>query len=82
MIIMEHDPLHRYRIIQPWLAGLQYKDLREGSGEAARDGSKVTIDWDGYTIGYYGRPFEGRNKVSCQLTVRSASSSPLTQLQC
>ena len=20
------------------------------------------IDWDGYTIGYYGRPFEARNK--------------------
>ena len=45
------------------LAGLQYKDLRDGSGEAAQQGSKVTIDWDGYTIGYYGRPFEGRNKV-------------------
>ena len=23
----------------------------------------VVIDWDGYTIGYYGRPFEARNKV-------------------
>ncbi len=23
------------------------------------------IDWTGYTIGYYGRPFESRNKASC-----------------
>jgi hypothetical protein len=21
------------------------------------------LDWDGYTIGYYGRPFEARNKA-------------------
>lgn len=27
-------------------------------------GDTVVIDWDGYTIGYYGRPFEARNKVT------------------
>lgn len=43
-------------------SGLQYKDLRDGSGNTAQEGSQVTIDWDGYTIGYYGRPFEARNK--------------------
>lgn len=43
-------------------SGLQYKDLRDGSGDTAKDGSHVTIDWDGYTLGYYGRPFEARNK--------------------
>lgn len=48
-------------------SGLQYKDLREGSGESAHNGAQVTIDWDGYTIGYYGRPFEARNKVSMLL---------------
>lgn len=47
-------------------SGLQYKDLRDGSGDTAKDGSHVTIDWDGYTLGYYGRPFEARNKVSHQ----------------
>jgi hypothetical protein len=26
-------------------------------------GDEVVVDWDGYTIGYYGRPFEARNKV-------------------
>ena len=46
-------------------SGLQYKDLRDGSGDAASEGSHVTIDWDGYTLGYYGRPFEARNKVLC-----------------
>ena len=49
-------------------SGLQYKDLRDGTGEAAKDGSQVTIDWDGYTLGYYGRPFEARNKVSDKIS--------------
>eukprot|EP00899_Mesostigma_viride_P023883 jgi/Mesvir1/467/Mv11342-RA.1 len=44
-------------------SGLQYKDMREGQGEAAKEGDLVVIDWDGYTLGYYGRPFEARNKV-------------------
>lgn len=48
--------------------GLQYKDLRDGSGDTASQGSHVTIDWDGYTLGYYGRPFEARNKVLCNST--------------
>ena len=49
-------------------SGLQYKDLRDGSGGTASEGSHVTIDWDGYTLGYYGRPFEARNKVLCNNT--------------
>ncbi|CAK0754977.1 Peptidyl-prolyl cis-trans isomerase fkbp19, chloroplastic [Coccomyxa viridis] len=44
-------------------SGLQYQDLREGTGKSAKAGAQVTIDWDGYTIGYYGRPFEARNKA-------------------
>lgn len=44
-------------------SGLQYKDLREGSGESPSKGNTVIIDWDGYTIGYYGKVFEARNKV-------------------
>eukprot|EP00891_Asterochloris_glomerata_P009244 jgi/Astpho2/9244/Aster-07199 len=51
--------------------GLQYQDLREGSGREIQKGDRVTVDWDGYTIearppcsaGYYGRPFEARNKT-------------------
>ncbi|KAK9785766.1 hypothetical protein WJX73_009354 [Symbiochloris irregularis] len=44
-------------------SGLQYQDIREGSGAAPQQGSQVVIDWDGYTIGYYGRPFEAKNKA-------------------
>lgn len=44
-------------------SGLQYKDLRPGSGPAPNVGNTVVIDWDGYTIGYYGRIFEARNKA-------------------
>jgi len=29
----------------------QYKDLVDGSGDAAVPGDAVTVDWDGYTIG-------------------------------
>lgn len=43
-------------------SGLQYQDLRLGQGDAPRAGDTVVVDWDGYTIGYYGRPFEARNK--------------------
>ena len=46
-------------------SGLQYKDMKEGTGDKVFDGGKgstAVVDWDGYTIGYYGRPFEARNK--------------------
>ncbi|PRQ39763.1 putative peptidylprolyl isomerase [Rosa chinensis] len=44
-------------------SGLQYKDLRAGDGPKPKVGDTVVIDWDGYTIGYYGRIFEARNKT-------------------
>ncbi|XP_023763841.1 peptidyl-prolyl cis-trans isomerase FKBP19, chloroplastic [Lactuca sativa] len=44
-------------------SGLQYKDLRAGSGATPKIGDTVVVDWDGYTIGYYGRIFEARNKT-------------------
>ncbi|KAK8561518.1 hypothetical protein V6N12_048584 [Hibiscus sabdariffa] len=43
-------------------SGLQYKDLRVGDGPTPEMGETVVVDWDGYTIGYYGRIFEARNK--------------------
>ena len=36
----------------------------KAKGDPPRQGATVAIDWDGYTIGYYGRPFQARNKVS------------------
>ncbi|KAK1408736.1 hypothetical protein QVD17_40751 [Tagetes erecta] len=44
-------------------SGLQYKDLRAGNGKMPKPGDIVVVDWDGYTIGYYGRIFEARNKT-------------------
>ncbi|CAI8591685.1 unnamed protein product [Vicia faba] len=44
-------------------SGLQYKDLRPGNGPKPKKGEIVVVDWDGYTIGYYGRIFEARNKT-------------------
>ncbi|KAK7272873.1 hypothetical protein RIF29_13913 [Crotalaria pallida] len=44
-------------------SGLQYKDLRPGYGPKPKNGETVVVDWDGYTIGYYGRIFEARNKT-------------------
>ncbi|XP_050223959.1 peptidyl-prolyl cis-trans isomerase FKBP19, chloroplastic isoform X2 [Mercurialis annua] len=44
-------------------SGFQYKDLRVGDGPQPKKGDTVVIDWDGYTIGYYGRIFEARNKT-------------------
>ncbi|KAG8649489.1 hypothetical protein MANES_08G100500v8 [Manihot esculenta] len=44
-------------------SGLQYKDLRVGDGPKPKMGETVVVDWDGYTIGYYGRIFEARNKT-------------------
>ncbi|KAL0728191.1 hypothetical protein Bca4012_024284 [Brassica carinata] len=38
-------------------------DLRVGTGRIPKKGEKVVVDWDGYTIGYYGRIFEARNKT-------------------
>ncbi|GMH45436.1 hypothetical protein BSKO_13393 [Bryopsis sp. KO-2023] len=44
-------------------SGLQYQDLITGKGDDVQEGNTLLIDWDGYTIGYYGRPFEARNKT-------------------
>lgn len=44
-------------------SGLQFKVVKEGTGKSPQKGDRVAVDWEGYTIGYYGRPFQTRNKV-------------------
>lgn len=44
-------------------SGLQYQDLKEGTGPSPQRGQTAVVDWSGVTIGYYGRPFEARNKA-------------------
>ncbi len=41
--------------------GWSYKDVKLGSNEEEwKDGDRVVFDWSGYTIGYFGRPFEAK----------------------
>ena len=44
--------------------GWSYKDVKIGSiataGDTLKDGDRVVFDWSGYTIGYFGRPFEAK----------------------
>uniref|UniRef100_A0A6U4NEY8 peptidylprolyl isomerase n=1 Tax=Hemiselmis andersenii TaxID=464988 RepID=A0A6U4NEY8_HEMAN len=44
-------------------SGLQFKDAKQGTGSSPSDGDRVVIDWEGYTIGYYGRIFQKKNSV-------------------
>ena len=39
-------------------SGVLFKDAKKGSGKSPETGDRVVLDWSGYTIGYFGRPFE------------------------
>ncbi|TKY64755.1 Peptidyl-prolyl cis-trans isomerase FKBP19 [Spatholobus suberectus] len=51
------------RCAEPSIDVEKCKDLRPGNGPKPKMGETVVVDWDGYTIGYYGRIFEARNKT-------------------
>ena len=38
-------------------------DVKVGDGEMPSWGDRVVFDWSGYTIGYFGRPFEAKGYV-------------------
>lgn len=41
--------------------GWQFKDVKVGAGDATLEvGDRAVFDWSGYTIGYFGRPFEAK----------------------
>lgn len=40
--------------------GWLYREVKPGSGEAAKEGDRVVFDYSGYTIGYFGRPFQAK----------------------
>lgn len=44
-------------------SGLLYKDAKSGNGKTPTRGDRLVVDWSGYTIGYFGRPFETRKLV-------------------
>ena len=41
-------------------SGLLYKDATLGKGKTPEAGDRVVVEWTGYTIGYFGRPFQTR----------------------
>ena len=40
--------------------GWSYKDVKVGEGSSPKAGDRVVYEWSGYTIGYFGRPFEAK----------------------
>mmetsp|Transcript_49250 Transcript_49250/g.97418 ORF Transcript_49250/g.97418 Transcript_49250/m.97418 type:complete len:225 (+) Transcript_49250:51-725(+) len=42
-------------------SGLQFKEVKSGTGLGAEVGDRIVLSWEGYTIGYYGRPYEKRS---------------------
>lgn len=44
-------------------SGLQWRDSTVGSGKEATLGDRVVYQWEGYTIGYFGRPFQASKGV-------------------
>jgi FKBP-type peptidyl-prolyl cis-trans isomerase len=40
--------------------GWSYRDVKVGNGASPSMGDRVVFDWSGYTIGYFGRPFQAK----------------------
>jgi FKBP-type peptidyl-prolyl cis-trans isomerase len=40
--------------------GWSYRDVNVGNGDSPSTGDRAVYEWSGYTIGYFGRPFEAR----------------------
>ena len=40
--------------------GWSYRDVNKGNGATAALGDRAVFDWSGYTIGYFGRPFQAK----------------------
>jgi len=40
--------------------GYSYKDVTVGKGDSPKRGDRAVFDWSGYTIGYFGRPFQAK----------------------
>ena len=59
----EKQMLQAYEDFTPTKEGWSYKEIKIGKdigGGEIKDGDRVVFDWSGYTIGYFGRPFEAK----------------------
>jgi hypothetical protein len=43
--------------------GWSFREVKVGDGASPNLGDRVVFDWSGYTIGYFGRPFEAKGYV-------------------
>jgi hypothetical protein len=43
--------------------GWSFREVKVGDGASPNWGDRVVFDWSGYTIGYFGRPFEAKGCV-------------------
>jgi hypothetical protein len=44
--------------------GFKFRDVKIGTGDVKiNNGDRLVFDWSGYTIGYFGRPFEAKGYV-------------------
>lgn len=56
-----NDFLQQYEDFTMDPKGWSYKDAKVGTGSVnIQTGDRVVYDWSGYTIGYFGRPFEAK----------------------
>jgi len=60
----EQPDLQKYDDFTATPEGWSYKDVKDAKQEFGggdlKDGDRVVFDWSGYTIGYFGRPFEAK----------------------
>src|SRR3569832_2047558 len=53
--------VQQYADFQEAPQGYSYRDVSEGKGSlTASQGDRVAFEFSGYTIGYFGRPFEAK----------------------
>jgi FKBP-type peptidyl-prolyl cis-trans isomerase len=56
----ETEFVQQYSDFEKTSEGWSFRDVKAGKGESPAWGDRVVFDWSGYTIGYFGRPFEAR----------------------
>lgn len=52
--------LQQYEDFTKASEGWSYRDVKVGAGDSPSSGDRAVYEWSGYTIGYFGRPFEAR----------------------
>jgi len=58
--VAESPNLQQYEDFTKAPEGWSYRDVNLGKGESPSVGDRVVYEWSGYTIGYFGRPFEAK----------------------